>query len=209
MNSKEATSLRKKKISELEYQNKLLNENYKSSEQEVKREFLNKLALAEAKANDAFGRINSKDDEISVLKREIDSLRDRVQEAYAEKERIAAELEVQIRDARTENALNRSSNNEELNQAQETIHRQEEIIRDLEDRLKGQEREATANDASNRRQIEMLRNQSLSSGNVSQELIKQKAEYEKIIEEKEDQRLRQKNEWAEVSYRNHFRSMET
>ena len=161
---------------------------------------MNKLALAEAKANDAFGRINSKDDEISVLKREIDSLRDRVQEAYTEKERIAAELEVQIRDARTENALNRSTNNEELNQAQETIHRQEEIIRDLEDRLKRQEREATANDASNRRQIEMLRNQSLSSGNVSQELIKQKTEYEKIIEEKEDQRLRQKNEWAEVSY---------
>ena len=195
-----ATNILRKKISELEYQNKLLNENYKSSEQEVKRDFLNKLALAETKSNDAYNQLNSKDDEISVLKREIDNLRNRLQEAYSEKDRLAIEMDDKIRNARIEEQLNKNSSDENLNRAQDIIKKQEINIQNLETRLANRDREAQENENAYKRQIELLKSQATTGESRPQDLSKQKIEYERIIEEKEQQRLRQKNEWAEVYY---------
>ena len=178
----------------------MLNENYKSSEQEVKRDFLNKLALAETKSNEAYKQLNSKDDEISVLKREIDNLRNRLQEAYSEKDRLVIEMDDKIRNAKITEQLNKGSSDENLNRAQDIIKKQEIDIQNLETKLANRDREAQENENAYKRQIELLKSQATTSESKPQDLTKQKIEYERIIEEKEQQRLRQKNEWAEVYY---------
>ena len=76
----------KNKITELEYQNKVLNENYKSSSQGDKQNFLERLSLSEVRASDAMKQLAVKDDEINSLQREINRLRGRVQELFEEKE---------------------------------------------------------------------------------------------------------------------------
>lgn len=185
----------KKKIAELEYQNKLLNANYKSSEQGVKQEFLERLALAEVKTNDALDQLGTKDEEIAVLKKEIDSLRKRLQESYADKDKLIAEMDSQIHEARMEKEFNKGSN-EELRQARDEVRRLEEEVRDLKYSLTKREKEGQEMEMTYKRQIESLRNQS--SPNASQELLRQKTEYERLLDDKEQQRLRQKNEWAEI-----------
>ena len=185
----------KKKIAELEYQNKLLNANYKSSEQGIKQEFLEKLALAEVKANDALDQLGTKNEEIAALKKEIDSLRKRLQESYAEKDKLLVEMNSQLHETKMEKEFSKSSN-EELRQARDEVRRLEEDIRDLKYNLTKKEKEGQETEMVYKRQIESLKNQpSLGS---SQELLRQKAEYERLLDEKEQQRLRQKNEWAEV-----------
>lgn len=193
---KGAMSVLKKKISELEYQNKLLNANYKSSEQGVKQEFLEKLALAEVKANDALDQLGAKDEEIAALKKEITSLRKRLQEAYAEKDKLLSEVDSQIHEARMEKEFSKGSS-EELKQARDEARRLEEEIRDLKYSLSKKEKEAQESEAGYRRQVETLKAQ-FSPNSSAQDLARQKAEYEKLIDQKEQQRLRQKNEWAEV-----------
>jgi len=188
----------KKKIAELEYQNKLLNANYKSSEQGVKQEFLEKLALAEVKANDALDQLGTKNEEITALKKEIDSLRKRLQESYADKDKLLVEMNSQLHESRMEKELNKGSN-EELRQARDEVRRLEEEIRDLKYNLTKKEKEGQEIEMVYKRQIESLRNQP--SVGTSQELLRQKAEYERLLDEKEQQRLRQKNEWAEVLLR--------
>lgn len=183
-----------------------MNANYKSSEQGVKQEFLEKLALAEVKANDALDQLGAKDEEIVTLKKEIASLRKRLQESYAEKDKALSEMDSQLHEARMEKEFSKGSN-EELRQAREEIRRLEEVIRDLKYTLTKKEKEAQDNELAYKRQIEALR--SSPSSSASQELLRQKAEHEREIEEKEQQRLRQKNEWAEVLLHYTNRSMET
>lgn len=187
----------------------MLSENYKSSEQGAKQEFLEKVALAEVKANDALNQLNAKDDEIAILKREIDSLRGRIQEAYSEKDKMVSEISGQLNEVRIEKELKRTGNEEELRQTRETVRRLEDEIHNLERALLKKEKDVQENEAMYKRQIDLLKNQASSNVNTSQELLRQKAEYEKLIEEKEQQRLRQKNEWAEVLYKPYNRFTET
>ncbi len=194
----------KRKIEELEYQNKMLQENYKSSAQGEKQELLEKLALAEVRANDATGQLGIKDDEIMTLKKEIDNLRERVQETYMEKDKMAAEMDEKLQEAKAEIAAGKSSNEaylrEELDRAHDSIEKLEETVKALEGELDQKSKEARDTEAALKREIEAFKKAG-QKVSPQREVEAMKMEYERQLQEKEQQRQKQKNEWAEVCFR--------
>jgi len=195
-------NLLKRKVEETEYQNRVLQENYKSSSQGEKQEMLEKLALAEVRANDALGQLSIKDDEIATLKMEIDNLRTRVQDAFAEKEKMASELDKRMQEVHNEGEAAKSANEiylkEELAHANATIAKLEDAVKSLQSELELKTKSAEASEKTLKRQLESLKDTKTSEDASRKEFEAQKAEYEKLLQEKEAQRQKQKNEWAEI-----------
>ena len=193
----------KKRVEEAEYQKRVLEENYKSSSQGERQELLEKAALAEVRANDALGQIAIKDDEIATLKKEIDNLRERVQEAYTEKDKLANEMDQKLQEAQVEGESGKSISEEyakELTQANDTIQKLEGTVKAIEAELNDRIKDSQENEAALQKQIQELKEQRLSQDGSTKELEEQKNEYENLLKEKEQQRQKQKNEWAEVSF---------
>ena len=187
----------RKKIEELEYQNRILNQNYKSSTQEEKQKLLEKIALSEVRANEAISQLNEKDNEILILKKDLASLNLQLKNANSEKRKLSLEMSAQLENSRLEFSRinNEGQLKQELNQAKNTIHKLEDVIKTLERDFSLKAKEAQTMENNLRQQAEKLRVK-----DDRQELIQQKMEYEKIISEKEELRLLQKNEWSEVIY---------
>jgi hypothetical protein len=189
----------------------MLEENYKSASLTEKKELIEKIALSEVKSNELVSQLNLKDDEIATLKKEIDELRERVKAAYVEKDQQEEESEKKIatilEGKDDEKKEGEEYWNEELRKAQANADHLAETVKMLEGELDKKQAELIENDNNwKSRQIEMeARIHKLESeGHVSQEGVfkdfeAQKAEYERILQEKEAQRQKQKNEWAEVS----------
>ena len=202
----------RRKIAELEHQNKMLEENYKSTSQGERQELLEKLAVAEVRANDCSAQVNLKDDEIVTLKKEIDSLRERLQTAYSEKDKQVEEIENKMFTMQSasekDKQLGESYFKEELLRAQTANSKLGETVHELEREVEARKNEAITAETSWRQRLsEMEKSLSqyenehrLSQGEFSKEMDDQKLEYERMLQEKEQQRQKQKNEWAEVRF---------
>jgi DNA repair exonuclease SbcCD ATPase subunit len=177
---KGAMNVLRRKVEEVEYENKMLRENYKSPAK-----MNSHLDKSKIRVSDTIKQLARKNEEIDNLKREIERLRTAT--PINESRGMGGEMQGKI----PENYLR-----DNLRQAQETIQRLEDIIRDLETTLSNNMREARMNEEALRRQIDELR----SKPSGKKELLEQRAEYELLLQEKEEQRLKQKNEWGEVIF---------
>ena len=202
--------LLRRKIAELEHQNRILEENYKSSAQGERQELLEKVAISEVKVNEASNQISLRDDEIFTLKKEIDSLRERVQLAYTEKEKQVEEMEQRIQIVQNETEEDKRMGEtylkEELRKSHEMNERLSATVRTLETQLAQSKKSASDMEAVMRNRLDEAERgiskyeseHRLTQDEFKKEVEEQKVEYERLLQEKEQQRQKQKNEWAEV-----------
>lgn len=188
----------------------MLEENYKSASQGERKEILEKLAVAEVKMNEAQSQVTLKDDEIQTLKKEIDNLRERVKIAYAEKDMQTADLEQKLATVQATKDEEKSAGDnqwqEELQNEHAKNEKLTETIKILEEEIKKKEQDAVENENQWKARFADMDNQlqnyegqdRASQGDAKKELDEQKMEYERMLQEKEAQRQKQKNEWAEV-----------
>jgi len=169
----------KRKIEEVEYENKMLKEN-----QKFPAKINSYLDKSEVRINDAIKQLKIKNEKIDNLKREIEKLRN-----------LSPTNESRGMGGEMQGVLSEEYLRSDLRQAQETIRKLEDIIRDLEATLSNNLREAKMNEEVLRRQMDELRLKP--SG--KKELLEQRAQYEHLLQEKEEQRLKQKKEWGEVT----------
>ncbi len=208
--SDRALDVLRRKIAELEHQNRMLEENYKSSAQGERQEVLQKLAAAEVRANEAENQLAMKDDEVGTLRKEIDDLRERVRVAYTEKDQQAEELQKRVVLAQSESDESKRVGEGywkvELQRSQEENQKLAGTVRQLEAEVERCRKESEGRLATERKRITELesgihRYESEHKEGSKKDLEEQKAEYERLLQEKEQQRLKQKNEWAEVPLR--------
>ena len=197
-------------MGELEHQNKMLEANYKSTSQGERKELLDRVALAEVKAGDLQSHLNLKDDEIATLKKEIDSLRERVRTAYAEKDRQAEDLNQQIQRLQSvktqDKQLGEAYWRQELEKEQAISRQLSETIKSLEKEAVARQNEFTELEAKWKARVAETEKssqkkdttQAQSQEELRKEMESQRAEYERLLQEKEQQSQKQKNEWAEV-----------
>jgi hypothetical protein len=168
------------------------------------------MALAEVKAADAQSHLALKDDEIATLKKEIDSLRERIKATYAEKEKQADEMAHQIQQLQSSMAgdqkLGEAYWRQELEKEQASNRQMDETIKALEREAAARQKDFVELEGKWKARFAEHENSSqkkdstqrVSQDEMRRENEKMRAEYEKLLQEKEQQRQKQKNEWAEV-----------
>lgn len=194
----------RRKIAELEHSNKILEENYKSASQSEKKEILEKLAISEVKEAEFQNQLNLKDDEIQTLKKEIDDLRERIRVAYNEKEIQAEELESKIASfqAGKDEELRQGEAywKEELLRSQASCEKLTQDVKFLEGKLQAAMLDARQNENAQKIRIADLERdlQKMPRQDIAKDYEAKLIEYERILQDKEAQRQKQKNEWAEI-----------